>query len=328
MQATFQCPVCGETNWESAETYRYARSDGASDALSDYVKRRRRVLFEIWLPGHETVSLQSMYCRGCGFMTYAPRPTEADLDAKYRFLQSLRGPAYAANEGSASAEMLAVNRSRAERVFRTVSRHASNGRLRVLDYGGGTGQLLAPFIERGHHCSLVDYSSTFIPGVERIGDTLADLPDNQRFDVIICSHVLEHLAEPGRTVRHLTARLVEHGVMYGEVPQEIWNGIPIKNDPATHINFFTYSSFKELFRRQNLAVLHSRRLVGSYYGTKKDVLLVVAGNGGSPRRYPSRDGACETQRLLCPPLWMRLRRRWIYRQRFRIRGNRARAVSG
>jgi SAM-dependent methyltransferase len=328
MQATFQCPVCGETSWESAQTYRYARADSTSDALSDYVKRRRRVLFEIWLPGHETVSLQSMYCRGCGFMTYAPRPTEADLDAKYRFLQSLRGPANAAGGGGASAEVLTVNRSRAERVFRTVSRHVSNGGLRVLDYGGGTGQLLAPFIERGHRCSLVDYSSKLIPGAEKIGDTLADLPDNQRFDVIICSHVLEHLAEPGRTVGDLAARLANQGVIYGEVPLEIWKGIPIRNDPATHVSFFTQRSFEELFRRQNLAVLHSRRLVGSYYGTKKEVLVALAGNGGSPKCNASRDGARETQRLLCPPLRTRLRRRWIYRQRFRIRGDRARALSG
>jgi SAM-dependent methyltransferase len=327
VQVRFGCPVCGETNWESVQTYRYARSDNASDALSDYVKRRRRVLFEVWLPGGETVFLRSVYCRDCGFMTYAPRPTEADLDAKYRFLQSLRSP-NSVGGSVPSADALTVNRPRAERVLRTVCRHVANRRLNVFDYGGGTGQLLVPFIEQGHRCSLIDYSPVFIAGIEKLGDTLADLPHDRQFDVIICSHVLEHLAEPGRTIRDLSAHLAKGGVIYGEVPLEIWGGIPIKNDQATHINFFTQSSFEQLFLRQRLALRYSRQLLGSYYGAKKDVLVVVAGNGAGPRRRGSENGAREIQRLLTPSLWMRLRRRWIYRQRFRTRSAPHAAVSG
>lgn len=55
--------------------------------LSDYELLRRRVLFEVWCPGRNEVTLTERMCRQCGFMAYAPRPTSADVAAKYRFLQ-------------------------------------------------------------------------------------------------------------------------------------------------------------------------------------------------------------------------------------------------
>lgn len=318
MRDTFECPVCGDANWQEAQRFSYARSDHEDGVLSDYVRRRRRVLFEVWLPGREVVTLQSVYCRDCGFMMYAPRPTEADLDAKYRFLQSLRKPGSSGSTAGVSRDTLDVNRERAKRIHGTVRRYVSAGGLRVLDFGGGVGQLLTPFLEEGHRCAVIDYAPECLPGVEKIGETLADLPGSRRFDVIICSHVLEHLAEPGRTVRELSEHLATGGVIYGEVPLEIWRRIPIKNDPATHINFFTLSSFGELFCRQGLGLLRGQRLRGSYYGRKKEVAVVVAHRGAGARWHAVANGPRETERLLNPSAWARLRRRWLNRQRGRI----------
>ena len=110
-----------------------------------------------------------------------------------------------------------------------------------LDFGGGDGKLLAPFVDAGHDCYLVDYNTEPLPGVKKLADTLDGVDDT--FDAIICSHVLEHVADPLGTLRDLRARLRPGGRIYAEVPSEVWRGIPIERDPVTHVNFFTVASF-------------------------------------------------------------------------------------
>jgi hypothetical protein len=52
--------------------------------------------FEVWFPGETEISVTTVLCDECGFVTYLPRSDEAAIDAKYRLLTSLdlnRGPA-------------------------------------------------------------------------------------------------------------------------------------------------------------------------------------------------------------------------------------------
>jgi len=268
-------------------------------------------MFELWFPEADMITLQSVMCGACGFMTYAPRPSEEDLEAKYRFLQATER-----NIGGqrASPKGQAADRRRATRVYRTIAPYVGSEHVNVLDFGGGNGKLLAPFLERGHSCVLVDYTLEPLPGIQKIGETLEDVPTDRKFDVVICSHVLEHLAQPAQLLRALADHLTTSGVIYGEVPADCWRGIDIGLDPVTHVNFFTLSSFLEVFERQKLDVLMGKQMVGSYGEGRIEVLLVVARNGGTSRRVGSRASVRETERLLHPSLWMELRHRLRLRQ--------------
>jgi hypothetical protein len=81
------CPICTSCVWRTLGARRYAQSD--VERLSDYEKARYRVLFEVWFPGKEAVTLTSKSCEDCGFVTYTPRPTTEDVDRKYHFLADL-----------------------------------------------------------------------------------------------------------------------------------------------------------------------------------------------------------------------------------------------
>jgi SAM-dependent methyltransferase len=309
MLTSFPCPVCDGSTWKPIETFRYGRSDalpGSRGHYRDYVLLRRRVLFEVWFPDAETITLRSLMCCGCGFMTYAPRPSEADLEAKYRFLQATEKDI---GGQSSSPKVRLADRRRAISVYTAIARYVARERISVLDFGGGNGKLLAPFLERGHCCALVDYTLKPLPGIQKIGETLHDVPPEQTFDAIICSHVLEHLAQPAQLLHRLSNHLSEDGVMYAEVPAEIWKGIGIERDPVTHVNFFTFSSFHELFARQGLDVLEGMQGVGTYGGGRIDVLVVIARKGGARVRPMSHAGVRETERLLNPSCWMELHRR-------------------
>ncbi len=301
MRDSFTCPICEGDNWEAVRAYTYDHS-GSINGIewSEYEELRMRVLFDVWCPGEERVTLTSQMCLVCGFMTYSPRPTPDDIDAKYRLLQLEERNIGAKGDG---ARQEAMDRRRADRVFRTVAPHVPEGPLDVLDFGGGDGKLLLPFINAGHNCFLVDYNVEPLPRVTKIGDTLADVPLEPRFDVILCSHVIEHLAHPGEHVNRFKAYLREGGVIYGEVPLGVWGGIGIDRDPVTHVNFFTTHSFGRLFEHRDMKVLTLEGLVTSYI-RRIDVVVVVARNEPASVRNGNGGAASETRALLHPTFAM------------------------
>lgn len=94
-----------------------------------------------------------------------------------------------------------------------------------------------------------------MPGVEHLGCTVDDIPNDRVFNLIVCSHVLEHLAEPREIVEKLAKHLKPEGVMYVELPLEIWNEVPLPVEPVTHINFFTPQSTRALMSLSGLNVM-------------------------------------------------------------------------
>lgn len=308
MIETPQCPSCHALEWRAVERHRYEASELANARLTDYQRLRLRVLFEVWMPDRARVELRTIMCSRCGFVCYAPRPDAGDLEAKYRFLLAEEGAA----AGAGSAQAIARDHPRAERTFRAVGRHARTTPGRVLDHGGAEGRVLAPFIEAGWSCALVDYVEEVLPGVERLGVTLDDVPDGAHFDAIVCSHVLEHLADPGETLRRLAGLLVPGGVLFAEVPVDLWRGPPIRHDPATHVNFLTPLTLEQLLVRNGFVMMELQEISGSYAGVVKDLAVAVARPGSYAQ--PSAAAAIrEAERRLNPTPGMELRRLWRQR---------------
>lgn len=259
------------------------------------------MLFDLWFPGTDSIALRSVMCRRCGFMTYAPRPAAADIEAKYRFLQESEKDI----GGEGETPKAQVNdHQRAGRIFKTVMRHFAAGRIRLLDYGGGNGKLLAPFMEHGHSCVLIDYNRNPLPGIEKIGDSISDLPAGRKFDAILCSHVLEHVALPAWLLHGLSDHLAAGGVIYAEVPVECWRGIEIGLDPVTHSNFFNLGNFLELFARQGFTILEGRKIAGTYGESRMDVAFAVARKTAAVPAFIADRGIREAKRLMNPTFAM------------------------
>jgi SAM-dependent methyltransferase len=311
MRQSSPCPACGLDQWREIGTHRYRRSDLAPNgtALTAYERLRLRVLFEVWLPDDDEVLLRAVICPRCGFVGYLPRPDSRDLEAKYEFLLEHEVQPRAQLETA-----IAADRERGERTYEAVARHKDRLPGRVLDYGGAEGRLLSPFLDAGWECELVDYVEESLPGVNRLGATLSDVPAARRYDAIICSHVLEHLAEPGAALLELRPFLAEGAVLFVEVPVDLWGGLPIARDPVTHVNFFTSLTLEQLLARHGYRVLDRVAMTGSYAGTVKDVAFAVAtlGGAGAPDGQPA---VAEAEALLEPTLRRRLRRLWRHRAR-------------
>lgn len=295
------CPACSASDWKpyGRRVYRAADIPG----LPPVKQRLMSVLFERWRPGAEQVELELRGCRDCGMMIYAPRPSDADIAAKYAFLN-----AGGRSATPAKGEDPARTGQRANRVFALLEPYLPRpaASLRVLDFGGGDGRLMRRFAELGATCDLIDYSRHAVPGVTRIGDNEDALPPDGAYDVIICNHVVEHLASPAAVLAKLRRHLAADGAMYVEVPLEVYRSLPVRTDPVTHVNFFTPASLATLLAASGFGV---ERSVVTYYPHPKGYRSLAVGAVASARARPrpAPAGVGELESYLDPKLMTRLR---------------------
>lgn len=300
-------PACGSRDWErmGARVYRNSETPG----LSEYVGARYEVLFKVWLPGFEEAEFNSVLCRKCGFLAFEPRPDGADIERKYRYLG-----AHPSTQGEAMSHV-DIDRRRSEELYARLSGRLPDPPAAILDFGGGTGGMMSRFLDAGYECWVVDYVETTIPGVSRLGRTVDDIPPAQRFELIICSHVLEHLAEFVGMIQRLAEHLTDTGILYVEVPLEVWDGIPLPPEPVTHFNFFTVPSLRIALERAGVRLLACTEIMTTFEGGSREIAVMAIAQRArqEPPATLSFQGAAEVSRsLFRPPLALRLQRLTAY----------------
>lgn len=305
MQSVDDCPSCAGRSWRRLGEARFDAAE--SETMSDYVRKRYRVLFEVWRPGEPDCTVTFLACEICGLVVYSPRPSERDLDEKYRFLVGLDSGS-SQDRTDASAE---VWRARdLHRQLRPFLR-ASTG-ARILDFGGGDGRLLARIRNDDNECAIVDWCDEPVEGVRWLGHTLDEIHPSKKFDIIVASHVMEHVARPREILERLGRLLTHRGVVYVEVPLEIWGGPPRIAEPVTHVNYFVPGSLVGLLRNSGYSVERCRLGVMRQLGGWAKVIRAVARLGGqsiSMRDQRTGNPAHEIDRFLRPTRMMRIHQR-------------------
>ncbi len=164
-----------------------------------------------------------------------------------------------------------------------------------------------------HDCYLVDYNQQPVKFVNKIGDTVDDVGKANKFHLIVCNHVIEHVANPVETIRQLSEHLDIGGVIYVDVPQEIWRKAPLHDEPVTHVNFFVAESLRRTLQEAGLNVRMARNC--SYLHPTGAVLPAVraVGQAGSYRGERKVTGYPRVMRLLAPTFAERVRRVWALR---------------
>ncbi len=132
---------------------------------------------------------------------------------------------------------------------------------RVLDVGCGAGELLDNLRDRG----LTDLTGIDPYAQENLGSdvkilrkTLEDLGDDDKFDVIIFSHSLEHVPDHLATLRKASALLRRNGVCLIRMPIKtdyIWNRYGtnwVQIDAPRHYMIHTVKSFELLLKGTDL----------------------------------------------------------------------------
>jgi 2-polyprenyl-3-methyl-5-hydroxy-6-metoxy-1,4-benzoquinol methylase len=160
----------------------------------------------------------SVLCRNCGVVRTSPRLSDATL---VDFYQKDYRPLYGGAK-EAQADFLKLQRHRGENISKFLSGLLSP-RSRVIDVGCGAGFTLLPFREAGHIVAGCDLGAAYLEagrerGLDlRHGDITA-LADLAPFDLVIMSHVFEHIADPRSLMNGIKPMLAPGGLVYIEVP--------------------------------------------------------------------------------------------------------------
>jgi 2-polyprenyl-3-methyl-5-hydroxy-6-metoxy-1,4-benzoquinol methylase len=121
---------------------------------------------------------------------------------------------------------------------------------RLLDVGAGEGQLVRAALERGWLAEGTDVSSAAVEFMRQRYGLIAHHGEVERlglpaaaFDVVVMSHALEHVRDPGSTLAAVRERLVPGGLLRVEVPnlaglsaraKNLQSRFGLKRDPLKH----------------------------------------------------------------------------------------------
>jgi SAM-dependent methyltransferase len=148
----------------------------------------------------------------------------------------------------------------------------------LLELGCGTGAVITEIQRRGiaRELTALDYSEAAVEylrqrsqGIRCIaGDVMTTRAlDGDEFDVVVASHVLEHLEDPRSLLRALPAS-ISFRYLILEVPLDDLLASRIKNrvrdrrtNAAGHVQFFTPRSFDELVTGSGFEILRRHRYV-------------------------------------------------------------------
>jgi len=158
------------------------------------------------------------------------------------------------------------------RLFEALNNRRTMKRLRghaglagaLLEIGVGSGSFLAYAQERGFVPLGCDLSPAICRRVERnIGvrmhcGPLESLPDQQRFDVVVMNHVLEHVSDPQSLLKGALAHLKPGGVLHLAVPNvAAWEArLPGWNSyEPYHLLYFTPRTLRATAEKAGFEIL-------------------------------------------------------------------------
>lgn len=216
-------------------------------------------LFDHWgmleLEGviHEVKSAYH-WCPDCGTVSALPPPSERILRRHYETMP---------------AEDALLGSERARTAMDWILAHGSFSS--VLEIGCGNGELLALLrAQTGCEVQGVDPSvvrqtkatTSRVPIVK----SLDELEPGKRFELVISSHALEHVVDPGAMLRVLAERVTDDGLVYVEVPAlELSNVASEQTIHLTHLHHWTGSTLAAICRNHGLVPHRSREdLVKGY----------------------------------------------------------------
>ena len=241
------CPVCGSPDAEVSGSYRGTHS-----------------IF---------TGLDRAHCRACGMVFAMPMPGEAALaDYNASYFASAHGGQ--PRNSLAMAFFLGIARLRLAHIERYLnSRNIAVSSL--LEFGPGLGffarNWLASYPQTAYSACETDASCH--ASLQKMGILLVAAPalveDTVPVDLVVMSHVLEHMSNPIGFLKNATRNMRNDGVLFIEVPCRDWEHKPI-DEP--HLLFFDKGPM-QLFLRQ----LGFEDIQVSYHGQEIERLRSASG---------------------------------------------------
>lgn len=202
----------------------------------------------------------TVVCTACGLVQLMPRLTASAYGDFYSsdLYRKLYNPDLMAIDDALYRRQVDKCRYRFDFTTATLG---LDGLGSVLEVGCGGGWNLIPFHQAGKTVqgfdlgpSLVEYGRS--QGLDLRRGTFADVTEG-RFDLIVLSHVVEHLLDPAAEVARLLAHLTDGGHFYIEVPDV--DSFALGGLQNAHTYWFSEQTLRHILAPIGLEMVASRR---------------------------------------------------------------------
>jgi 2-polyprenyl-3-methyl-5-hydroxy-6-metoxy-1,4-benzoquinol methylase len=168
---------------------------------------------------------------------------------------------------------------------------SQNNELDVIEIGAGFGGYIQHAKSQGHNCTAIDLNTSFKHIFDKQGINFIEL-DVEDFNikltqnVVIMSHILEHLKNPLDSLKKILNENVEYLLI--EVPNSngiifkfskllllfkvnfLWNRLWQKNSTSPHLFYFSDNTFKDFEAKLNLKI---EKTFPTRFSTFKDTYM-------------------------------------------------------
>jgi SAM-dependent methyltransferase len=167
--------------------------------------------------------------------------------------------------------------------------------LSVLDYGSGLGQVSAGLQRRACFDVSPEARDFMRSKGVRVFDKPADIPRGE-FDAVLCSHTLEHHAEPLKSLQSFLEFVKPGGLLVLALPKEIHLGMALRPDSDRHFYAWTFQTVTNLLAHVGWTPFHQSMVHGTFLlqslgvrmGLPLDTAVRLAGALGRMRGiYPT-----------------------------------------
>jgi SAM-dependent methyltransferase len=214
---------------------------------------------ESFMPSHLTI----VCCSYCGMVYSDTIATQEDYNRYYRECSIYEDPKTSIGSG-----ILPHDRCHLQQIAQRIAKFADIKSARVLDIGCASGGSLMALTEIGfkNPCG-IDPSPACVKAGQNIKGahiyqgSIHSMPDlSGLFDVVILSHVLEHVYDVLAGVDAALSQLKPGGHLYVEVPDACrfhdYISAPFQDFNIEHINYFSPQSLDNLFSYTSHRVAH------------------------------------------------------------------------
>lgn len=209
-----------------------------------------------------------------------------------------------------------------EKKLRFITQHTNLTSGNVFEVGTGAGGILIPFKNAGFNVYGVDYDIEYLKMGKKAGLTLLQGGVEElryldvKADIIILSHVLEHVSDLDRMLRLLKKCLNPEGIIYIEVPG-IYS-IP-KNYPDflrylqnAHLYYFTLSSLTQIVSKNGFELVYGNEYIRTIY-KQSETKVYPSSNKESAKKILSFLQQLDSRKIRTIARFRRLTYRFIVR---------------
>ncbi len=239
------CPIC-----KSKKIFKLY--DSKIDRENQYTK----FLLEKVVTNKNNIKCSMMGCSDCFLFFFNYRYSKQELNKLYSARYNKKRSEYidgyksAFNSNKAKLESRS-NLIRKLLVLQNYSKYRNWRKSgKVLDFGGWHGRNIPDIADKTEKYVLDKSNHKTEANIIK----LRNLKGN-KFDLIMSTHVFEHLVDPLKVLIELVTALKNDGLIYLELPADIV-GIIRKPSIYEHINFFSRYSIKNLAYKANLEILY------------------------------------------------------------------------